>query len=327
MLLTALFDLGVRSILFCKYVIFHESIKKTSCSNKKAIDYSFIPLSSLNTSMLHNFFNTFKIVKKTMASSTITTDNFNTSDTKWQVSDKFKPDKEDSWTYPASSDGWVLAHNMIRHEIDTLLQGLECISNKFPNATPSWAVESIRQVWDHHQVSVHDHHSNEDNITTPFIKKRVNLPDKLEADHVIVVGCMDSVSNAIKELKEGDSLSSLVSAMAEYKEKMFPHLQEEEQIALPLLRSYFTAKEFKPVTEQIVKKIGKYEMGSFIHTMGENTFRSKFMKQEGIPFFVWYIQFKGDYNSFLNDILCHMEALKKGVPPAAITGRSFSIFC
>jgi len=237
-----------------------------------------------------------------------------TSDPKWQVSDEHKPDKESAWQHPLQNDGWMLAHNMIRSEIDDFIEALQSVSNKYLNSTPLWAIESIQKFWHHHESLVHEHHHNEDNIMNPFMKSRINLPEKLEADHIDIIESMNDISKIVKELKEGDSLDGLLSSASAYKTLLFPHLSEEEEIALPLLRSYFTPKEVQKPLNEILKTLGKGESGSFVYSQGEESFRSVFMKQEGIPFFVWHLKFKGDYNYFKNTIQCHIDALKKGVP-------------
>jgi len=253
----------------------------------------------------------------------------NTADAKWQSNDKFKPDKDDHWKYPADKDGWVKAHNTIRDEINSFTHSLTSISNKYPSSSspiPSWAVASIQTFWSHHEEFVHLHHCNEDDIVNPFMKTRVNLPDKLEADHIVVIDRMNNVSNMIKKLNHenggstgsttttSSTIDELISAMSLYKETMLPHLLEEEMIALPLLRSYFKPKEFRPTLLKMLKKSTKGETGSFIHSMGKDYFRSTFMKQEGIPFFLWYLKFKSDYNYFLKNVQCHIHALNEGQP-------------
>ena len=248
----------------------------------------------------------------------------NTSDTTWKASEKFKPDKEDLWKYSADNDGWVKAHNMIRNEVDSLIDALSSVSEKYDSSTPVWAITSIKQFWSHHEHLVHDHHGNEDNIMNPFMKRRVNLPEKLESDHDIVIERMRNVSNCVNALKEGDSLHQLSTAMSMYKEALFPHLLEEEKVALPLLRSFFTPKEVKPVIMKILKKSTKEESGSFIYSMGEDNFRSKFMKQESIPFFVWHLKFKSDHAYFLKNVQCHIDALKQGQP---ITNKKSTMLC
>lgn len=241
----------------------------------------------------------------------------NPKDSKWQVSDEFKPDKEDLWPYPAEKDGWVLAHNMIRDEVNQIISGLQSTASKFPNSTPAWAVESIKQIWSHHYDVIVDHHRNEDEIMTPFMKERVKLPDKLVADHDVLMTKLREVQNRVESLKEGESLDTLIALVETYKTTMFPHLQEEEQIALLLLRAYFTPEEVKPKIEEVLKTIGVAELGSFINSMSEKYFRSTFMKQEGIPFFVWYLNFRGAYNHYLSNVKPHLDALEGGSPLSA----------
>lgn len=239
---------------------------------------------------------------------------FNTADTKWQVSDEFKPDKDSLWTYPPDKDGWMLAHNMIRHEVNNMISGLQNASKKSPNTSPDWVVDSIKQIWAHHYDVVMDHHRNEDDIMNPFIKTRVKLPEKLEADHEILVTKMRDVQNAVQRLVPGNSLDNLIALMEDYRNTMFPHLEEEEQVALPLLRAYFTPDEVKVKIGEIMQTTGAGELGSFIDTMGDDYFRSTFMPQEGIPFFVWYLKFRNDHKHFVTNVKCHFDALKDGAP-------------
>ena len=49
--------------------------------------------------------------------------------------------------------------------------------------------------------------------------------------------------------------------------------------------------------------------------MGEDRFRSEFMKQEKIPFFVWYLVFGGALKLYEKEIVAPAEAIKAGVEP------------
>ena len=59
---------------------------------------------------------------------------------------------------------------------------------------------------------------------------------------------------------------------------------------------------------------------------GGDAFRNEFMKQEGIPGFVWYIDFKSRHDTFVKEFLQPIEAVKNGVepppPPEAACGGS-----
>jgi hypothetical protein len=103
---------------------------------------------------------------------------------------------------------------------------------------------------------------------------------------------------------------------------MLPHLLEEEKIGLPLARAYFTRKEFSKIVSAIMKKATPIELGAFIHTMGEHSFRREFMPQEGIPFFVWFLVMKRCLNAYVKRCHVHLVALESGVP--AITNKCSS---
>merc|ERR1712165_258550 len=242
-------------------------------------------------------------------------------------------DKDSLWTHPVTSDGWMHAHNMIRGEVNKMISGLKSASQKFPNASPDWVVDSIKQIWTHHYDVVMDHHRNEDEIMNPFMKTRVKLPTKLEADHEILITKMRSVKNAVEKLvpdtSSSTSLDNVITLLEDYRNTMFPHLEEEEQIALPLLRAYFTPDEVGKKVQEIMQTSGAGEIGSFIDAMGEDYFRSTFMPQEGTPFFVWYLKFRSDHYHFVTNVYlkfrsdhyhfvtnvkCHFDALKDGTP-------------
>jgi hypothetical protein len=39
------------------------------------------------------------------------------------------------------------------------------------------------------------------------------------------------------------------------------------------------------------------------------------MKQEGIPFFVWYLEFKGAHELYMRGVIDHAHALMAGAAP------------
>ena len=67
-------------------------------------------------------------------------------------------------------------------------------------------------------------------------------------------------------------------------------------------------------------------MGSFITTMGEDRFRNEFMAQEGIPWFVWYIDFVFRVKLYKKEFESQVDALKAGAPPkkAGLFGMFFN---
>ena len=240
-----------------------------------------------------------------------------TQDNQWQADPNHKPSKTSMWNHSANENGWVHAHNCIRGEIRDMDEAFHSIKTKKTNGLPSWAVEIIKEIWSEHEMHVRSHHENEDAKMTPFMKKRINLPEKLESDHKIVCDCIANMTQAVDKLKEGDFIDELQNLLALYEETMLPHLVEEEDVALPLLMAYFTPKEVARVVRSFTST--KSELGSFVHYQTVEGFRNKFMKQEGIPGFVWILLFKPGYNYFLEHVKKPLDVLKAGEEPAPKT--------
>lgn len=245
----------------------------------------------------------------------MTSKNFDVNDPKWKVSSEFEPIHESTYSFPPEKDGWVLAHNSIRAEVHGLRNALDqIISRGEGTCMPEWTVRSLQTWWKAHYEHIHGHHYNEDHILNPKLRERFHYPDKLEADHVLLVRKMDEIQDLIFALSTGGDIHVISSKWDEYSSLILPHLLEEENFGLPLARAYFTQKEFSKIISEISKKVTPIELGSFIHAMGENTFRTEFMPQEGIPGFVWFIVFKRSLKTYINECHSHLIALQTGVP-------------
>ena len=65
---------------------------------------------------------------------------------------------------------------------------------------------------------------------------------------------------------------------------MLPHLLEEEQESLPLMRSCFTAKEFKPIEKKLIAGMSPFDMGWLLRAMSDDESRRYWMTEvAGIP--------------------------------------------
>jgi hypothetical protein len=78
-----------------------------------------------------------------------------------------------------------------------------------------------------------------------------------------------------------------------YRKTMEAHLKEEEEICVPLMFAYFEPKYVGKKAEEIMKTLDKTLMGSFVHHQGSKKEFQVFAKQEGVPFFVWYLELQG----------------------------------
>jgi hypothetical protein len=135
----------------------------------------------------------------------------------------------------------------------------------------------------------------------------------IESEHKALMTKLEAISKLVEELAEGKTVDALLTAWIVYQDSMLPHLLDEETRGLALHRAYFTPAEIKPIVAELVKQSPTHEIGSIIHFNTMDCFRHSFMLQEGIPFFVWYIDFQFKYNRFLDVFVKPLDAVKTGV--------------
>ena len=70
---------------------------------------------------------------------------FDPLDKKYQKLTSFPPDKTDTWPYPVEQDGWTLAHNGIRMEVEQIIKALE--ASKRRGAMQQWEVACVKKFW------------------------------------------------------------------------------------------------------------------------------------------------------------------------------------
>jgi len=244
-----------------------------------------------------------------------------TQDVRYQADPAFPPDKARLWKTDESHDGWVHAHNAIRFEIGELKRVLEALSEA---ALAEWQVQAVQAWWANHAVHVHEHHRNEDDVLNPVLRTRIAYPEKLEADHVELVAAMDAIGACVKALSQGDSLAGLRALWARYESLMLPHLHEEEQVGLPLVRAYFTPAEIEKIVATFMKGGDPVSLGSFVHVMGHKKDAQQFMKENGIPPFVWHIPgkgFKALRTLYRTKQQVHIDSLLAGEPVKSTTKK------
>jgi hemerythrin-like domain-containing protein len=235
-------------------------------------------------------------------------------DPKYQLSDQYKPDKEKQYKHPIEQDGWVIAHNALRGEIQLLRDALYAMKQR-DQSLQAWEVASLQSAIDGHILHILGHHSNEDDIVVPECRKRFLYPEKLETDHEILVKKIETIKGIMLGLDVGSKVDNLLHEWIEYQDMMLPHLLEEEEVGLPLFRSYFEPKAAAKITQKIARQASRLEMGSFVYFLGTEKFRSMFMKNEGIPDFVWFIMFKRSHKIFVQQFITNVEALTSGTAP------------
>ena len=220
-------------------------------------------------------------------------------------------DKADLWTYPETSDGWFRIHNTIKAEMAKFSAGLAACKSPIE----AWQVYALQAYWKGHSALVHVHHMHEDDLFTPMLKERVNYPEKLEADHDALLKLMADVDAAVGALAAAGDATAVVAAFEPYRKTMEAHLKEEEEICVPLMRAYFEPKYVADKTQKVMKKMDKTLLGSFVHHQGSKKEFQVFAKQENIPSFVWYLEFKACRAKYRAQMETKIQALLTGVAP------------
>jgi hemerythrin-like domain-containing protein len=223
-----------------------------------------------------------------------------------------KPIYEAEYQYPALADGWYRIHDTLRAEMALFRKCLE----KCSDPLEAWQADALKTYWKSHSDLVHAHHSHEENLHIPMLKERVALPEKIMKDHVGLLELLLEVEANVSELNAGGNVKEVLKAFDNYEPEMKTHFTEEETIYVPLMRAYFAPKYVSDKTSAIMKKLDKTLMGSFVHHQGSKADFKKFMAQEGIPYFVWYLVFKNCRTLYRKKILTLVQALLT-VPPTA----------
>ena len=241
----------------------------------------------------------------------------NVSDPQYQADAAFPADKAHLWSkIPTEEDGWVRAHNAVRFEISEFKRAIQAVGTA--TALEAWQVDAVRAWMAGHMRHVHEHHHNEDAIFNPFLRTRINYPEKLEADHVALVAQMEAIEGVVLRLGIGDwarCWAELGEMWLRYEDLMLPHLHEEEVVGLPLARAFFTPQEIGKVVASFISKGDPVSLGSFVHCMGHKKDVNQFMSQEGIPGFVWYLPgkgFKSLRTIYRKKMVSHIDSLVAG---------------
>mmetsp|Transcript_25 Transcript_25/g.128 ORF Transcript_25/g.128 Transcript_25/m.128 type:complete len:287 (-) Transcript_25:210-1070(-) len=237
--------------------------------------------------------------------------------------EQYPPTTQESlWKILPSQDGWTLAHNALRGELDLLTQALKKVTTttttvadeSTPASLEPWKMESLQAMWKHHDVHVRAHQTAEEEILQPKLAERIQYPEKLSGGHKVLYGLLDRVQAGLDEfVKDSKSSTALLQAFDHYQKDLREHLHHEEVWGIPLMRAYFSQAEFKSTGQQMGKHSGP--PGSFVYFQGQDEatgqflFQTEFMPNHGMPSFLWYVVFQPAVKQFHKDFLRHAEAL------------------
>jgi hypothetical protein len=98
---------------------------------------------------------------------------------------------------------------------------------------------------------------------------------------------LDDVTSVTGRLSGGgnkaDVLRELQTTFLNMQHHMLEHLQEEEEVGLPLMRHHFSDAEVKPVVDKIVKTLTPADMAWFVRQHATLDAKRAVMREEGVP--------------------------------------------
>lgn len=239
--------------------------------------------------------------------------------------ENFPADKASKWEkFPLESDQWVLSHNAIRCEINSMIQALATFIGKTDNdGVPEWAINTIKEWWTSHVAHAADHCKSEETMYKPMFSERFKWTAEIDELHDALDSVQGKVQTTVDGLnKEESTLVAVRDALSTYEEKMLKHFEVEETTALPLMRAYFSPEEVSDIQRKMLEDAPENAMGALIYAMSPDgaKFRSDFMASRGIPAFVWYLAFKGRLAHYYEDVVAKVEAIESGKETAKKLG-------
>jgi len=217
-----------------------------------------------------------------------------------------------SYKWPAEEDDMILAHNAIRKEIRDMKHVLDGVKE-----IETWQIASIQAWWKGHEAHMRFHCKNEHGHLHPAMSERIiNFPaEKMKQDHNGIYQHLGKISRLVSNLKAAEEPKDLSNAWEKYAVNIMTHFRAEEEEGVVSVRNAFSAKDWAPIIRTFFDQGAKEEFGSFIHAMGQDNFRNKFMKKRKIPGFVWNLGFKKNLSYYQKSMGKYMDALTSGIPP------------
>ena len=244
---------------------------------------------------------------------------------------QFPPDQAERWAgIPLDHDQWVHTHNALRKEIRSMIEALDAMAGllKSDRNVPDWTAGVIYAWWEGHLAHAKDHCDAEEKMYRPLLTTRFVWPQEVETIHKQLDFVRDKVSKAVSGLtSDKASLSSLRNSLSAYEKNMLAHFAVEEKKILPMMRAYFPPNpEISTLQRKMLESAPDNAMGALVYALGPDRFKSEFMRERAIPFFVWHVAFKGRLARYEREMVSKVEAIKTGVKPEEPQAKKFGWF-
>lgn len=165
-----------------------------------------------------------------------------------------------NWSRDWAAESYAFPHESLRRDLFLT----ERVLQKSFDATIPWHITSFYGWFGALLPIVHGHHMAEEEVFFPAIQRKSGrpLPDQMTADHTTLISSLEEVASLKekflaaagkeKELKQlesrlRDTFHTLYVMMTE-------HLNEEEDVLVPLIRAHMTEKDMEDTVQEILKK-------------------------------------------------------------------------
>ncbi|KAI2498126.1 Hemerythrin HHE cation binding domain [Fragilaria crotonensis] len=276
----------------------------------------------------------------------ITSAPFDPTEPVYQIHDKYPPVMTSTWTYGVQHDGWWIAHEALRGEVNDFQMALESLvsipsASTVPAATAvtdhSVVVIAMQKWWRGHLKHMHSHHRNEDRIIKRFATQRFRWPDFVENDHQEILQRLDAIDTLVQRIVEiGTSVASstgsdntdrisppsdnivtciteLKSLWTDYNRVILQHLDQEEEVCIALMRAYFHPKHVQRMQHRLGMMGPAVEMGAIVHYVGEVGMKES-MKAQKTPRIMeaigWNLILKPRHRHYVKAMVNQLEILK-----------------
>jgi len=173
-----------------------------------------------------------------------------------------------AWPYPKERDGWCRIHVALSKGLGNFVKAVSACKDRSSETLEPWVVKTLSDYYGFYNQSLHHHHDSEEEIAFPFMLTKVkDLPPRLASDHNEIMEHTDSIKTDLAKLaacgeKEHRALlEGILEKATKLQAINEEHFKEEEEEVMPLLRHYFTEKEFAPCLKQILAKQTPVDLG------------------------------------------------------------------
>jgi len=166
------------------------------------------------------------------------------------------------------------------------------------------------------------HINNMDNNFHPFVHARVSLTDEFEKSHEELKALLHTLDTAIcnRVWKKASEIAPLWHG---YRTALYPHLVEEENIVIPLMRAYFEPAEVQAKITAIIKSTPKLAVGSIIHHLaGGKDGVMTFMARQGYAWHAWYTEVHATRTMYREQMESKIESLLRGEPDLVLSHKA-----